>query len=38
MLFDELQLKFNEGKFVSAVSQPDLGSLLRVSVQMCVLE
>lgn len=38
MLFDELQLKFNEGKFVSAVSQSDLGSLLRVSVQMCVLE
>lgn len=28
MLFDELQLKFNEGKFVSTVRQRDLGLLL----------
>lgn len=30
MLFDELQLKFNEGKFVAAVRQRDQGSPLRV--------
>lgn len=42
MLFDELQLKFNEGKFVSTVRQPDPGSLpsslgadVRLSVRDC---
>lgn len=35
MLFDELQLKFNEGKFVSTVRQPDLFAPSSLGTDAC---
>lgn len=35
MFFDELQLKFNEGKFVSTVRQPDLFAPSSLGTDAC---